>query len=317
MRAVARGIWNANRFEILAMAVTVLVLTGLALYFTVTLRSLQVAPSCLAADATVPVSCNEGKAAAAFLAWGSARNSSDIVGIGMAIVPLIVGVVLGGPLVGREIERGTTQLAWWMSPSRRRWLLERVLLLGLLAVVFVVPLAIASQVLEAAREPAVDPNASLSALGQRGPSLILRGLALFAFSVLFGALTGRVLPALLLAAAVALPLLVVGRPALSLGMADEVVGTNGTIDVRYSLVHDRRWQAPDGALLDDEQALAIAPKTEPDPYVWLSEHYRSVSIGIPRWRYPDLEARGALVFLGITTVALASTIIVVDRRRPI
>lgn len=316
MRSVARTIWRTSRFEIITLAIAIVTFSALALYFTVTLRSLQVAPACLAADATVPASCHASDAEAAFLAWASAHEQSDLVGIGMAVLPLIVGGVLGAPLVGREIERGTTHLAWWVSSSRRRWLIERALVASLIAIALLVPLAILSQVLEAAREPAVDPNASLSALGQRGPSLVFRGLALFACGVLFGAVTGRVLPALLVAAALAVPLLLVGRPALSLGMGDEVVGTNGTIDVRYAIVHDRRWEAPDGSLLDDEQALLQAPSSGSDPYVWLAEHYRSVSIGIPRWRYPDLEARGAVVFLGVTIIALTSSLVVVDRRRP-
>lgn len=235
----------------------------------------------------------------------------------MAVVPLLIGAVLGAPLVGREVERGTTQLVWWMSPSRRRWLAERVLVAGAVACLLLVPLAITSHLLQAAREPAVDPTASLLAVGQRGPSLVFRGVALFASGVLFGALTGRVLPALLLAAALSVPLLLVGRPALSLGMPDEVVGTNGTIDVCHAIVHDRRWQTPDGRLPDDEQALQTAPASETDAYTWLNEHYRSVSIGVPRWRYIDFEVRAAVVFLGVSGLALFAAGWVVDRRRPL
>jgi hypothetical protein len=42
------------------------------------------------------------------------------------IFPFITGLILGGPLVAREIDRGTARLAWSLSPSRLRWYVHRV-----------------------------------------------------------------------------------------------------------------------------------------------------------------------------------------------
>ena len=42
------------------------------------------------------------------------------------VVPCLLGVFWGGPLVARELETGTSQLAWMQSVTRRRWLTVKV-----------------------------------------------------------------------------------------------------------------------------------------------------------------------------------------------
>jgi hypothetical protein len=42
------------------------------------------------------------------------------------VVPCLMGVFWGGPLVARELESGTNQLAWTQGISRRRWLAAKV-----------------------------------------------------------------------------------------------------------------------------------------------------------------------------------------------
>ena len=44
--------------------------------------------------------------------------------------PSVPSVAEGWPLVAAEIESRTASLAWWLEPSRRRWLLRRVLVIG-------------------------------------------------------------------------------------------------------------------------------------------------------------------------------------------
>lgn len=40
----------------------------------------------------------------------------------LAVLPLLAGLFFGAPLIAREAESGTLQLAWTQSVSRRRWL---------------------------------------------------------------------------------------------------------------------------------------------------------------------------------------------------
>jgi hypothetical protein len=42
------------------------------------------------------------------------------------VVPCLLGVFWGGPLVARELETGTSQFAWMQSITRRRWLTVKV-----------------------------------------------------------------------------------------------------------------------------------------------------------------------------------------------
>lgn len=52
-----------------------------------------------------------------------------LIGISL-LLPALVGVFWGAPLVSREIESGTYRLAWTQSVSRRRWLAVKLALLG-------------------------------------------------------------------------------------------------------------------------------------------------------------------------------------------
>jgi hypothetical protein len=42
------------------------------------------------------------------------------------LLPLLVGLFWGAPLVARELERGTNELVWTQSVSRRRWITVKV-----------------------------------------------------------------------------------------------------------------------------------------------------------------------------------------------
>jgi ABC-2 family transporter protein len=52
-------------------------------------------------------------------------------GRGLVILPALVGLFVGAPLLARELEHGTYRLAWTQSVTRRRWLVAKTALLGL------------------------------------------------------------------------------------------------------------------------------------------------------------------------------------------
>jgi hypothetical protein len=53
----------------------------------------------------------------------------------VVVVPGLVGLFWGAPLVARELEEGTFRVVWTQSVTRRRWLLTRLAVLGLVATV--------------------------------------------------------------------------------------------------------------------------------------------------------------------------------------
>jgi hypothetical protein len=50
------------------------------------------------------------------------------------VVPGLVGIFWGAPLVARELEAGTFRLAWTQSVTRQRWLVVKLLLVGISSV---------------------------------------------------------------------------------------------------------------------------------------------------------------------------------------
>ena len=119
-----------------------------------------------------------------------------------AIGSMALSVILGVPIVSREIEHGTAPIAWALTTSRLRWLLWRVAIIGGCLVAVLAVGAVASTILAASLLPDSNAGADFSWYGQRGSLLIVRGLLGFAIGVLAGAFVGRQLPALLLTLAV-------------------------------------------------------------------------------------------------------------------
>jgi hypothetical protein len=50
---------------------------------------------------------------------------------GLVVLPVLVGVFVGAPLLARELEHGTYRLAWTQSLTRRQWLLAKTTLIAL------------------------------------------------------------------------------------------------------------------------------------------------------------------------------------------
>ncbi|MEV4509187.1 ABC transporter permease [Dactylosporangium sp. NPDC049525] len=125
--------WRQTRAQLwaaaglLAALAAVLLLTGARLSDLYTSSGLG---TCVAAG-----DC--GRAQAAFAAGIQADDVRPFLyfaGIALAyVVPAVIGMFWGAPLVARELEAGTLRLAWTQSVTRLRWLLVRLGLTGLAA----------------------------------------------------------------------------------------------------------------------------------------------------------------------------------------
>ena len=56
------------------------------------------------------------------------RGVGMIIDVPLAVIPGLVGVVVGAPLLGRELERGTWRLAWSQTVPRTRWLVTKLVM---------------------------------------------------------------------------------------------------------------------------------------------------------------------------------------------
>ena len=208
------GSWLAlslrlHRWEVLASAAGTALLTGLMLWMAWQLRLLAASePGC--PDPTAYVAgcekfvqrfseLGDWGRQLLFLSWGA---------------PFGMGLVLGVPLVSREIEQRTAGMAWSLSRSRAWWLARRVAFLVLVLIGLLGVLAIVSELLTAAVLPTLQLDSDFTWYGRRGWLIVARGLASLGIGVLLGAAIGRLLPGMLIAGFASVLVFV----SLSLGM---------------------------------------------------------------------------------------------------
>lgn len=171
------------------------------------------------------------------------------------VLPGLIGVFWGAPLLSRELEAGTHRLAWHQSVSRVRWMSVKLVLVGLATA------AVTATVLWSVDRWSQPVDAAL-ALEPRMPwalTFAARGVvpvayALFAvvLGVVVGMLLGRSLPAMVVTLAVfgalqvAVPMFV--RPHLAPVVTDTVVVTERNLE-QLSAGEDGRF-AVSGRSLD-------------------------------------------------------------------
>ena len=316
MRTAARLTFRLYRFELLAILAYGLILSGLGLLVAYRLGSVYPGVECIRLWQGAPAVAGCESTVDFF-----DRNEAEAGRImaAMWLLPLVAGVLAGSVLVAREVEHRTTQFAWSVGTSRRRWFVDRVVPVFVVAVGAVVLAAVAGEVVEAARAPWIDPLVSSQDYGLRGPTVVALAVAAFGISVFVGALIGRMLPALILAAVLVVgvrsvvgQMLPFGEPVviLSDSIFSEIAATDSP------LVTGGAWQASDGRLLSWEEAYALAPAGTDDPSSWLSEHGKDVALGVPGRDIWRVELRESAILVVIGLVGLVGAALVVDRRRP-
>jgi hypothetical protein len=223
--------------------------------------------------------------------------------------------MVGGPLVARELERGTSRLAWSLAPSRVRWFVAR--LLPALVVVFGLAFVAGAALdrLTAAVEPWTDVANGFTNFGFRGVVLAARATFVFAIGVSAGAMLGRVLPTLLVTAVVAYVGLAGGSYVHGRILATEAVVADGEIGNPGDLYVDQRFRLPDGRLVDWREMEALYPYPE-DGTAWAGEGLPIVAFVVPGERYRQVELREVGALGGGSVVALGLAALAVRRRRP-
>lgn len=320
----ARLSFRLQRLEILLMGAAVLVASGLMLWWAYELYGIATAyPDCDYFDPAF--ACR-----AAGQRFGETFSTAEIIIRNTWVAGFAVGLVLGVPLVAREIDHGTAQLAWTLSRSRTRWLLGRVAFGALVALLLSVLLAMTTEVLATAMLPNINMSQDFNLHGNRGPLIVGRAMLGLGAGVLVGALLGRQLPALLLglivlgglygASAFVLPLWYHGEAEVA--SMDEYLGGPLWIESGIELTSGERltyaeiygggeapfetYQTEDGTYY---ASLADA-EAERNP---LGRDYILI---IPGERYNEIVARETAVFTGAGVLLLGGAAAVTRRRRP-
>ncbi|MFC1408591.1 transporter [Streptacidiphilus sp. N1-12] len=179
-----------------ALTVAGLGLGALALWTLRTVHSLDGARAGLAsAGCTIrsaPVEC-----ALAHERVDSALQSVQQLQLALVAVPLLVGALLGAPLVAREFEQGTYRLVWTQSVSRQRWLTGQLCATGGAVALIGAACAALGTLLRQAATPALSfGSKGFEALPYNafGPVLAVATVLAFAVGVLCGLGWRRTVP---------------------------------------------------------------------------------------------------------------------------
>lgn len=237
------------------------------------------------------------------------------------LTPFALGLFLGAPVVAREIEGRTAGIAWTLSRSRTRWLIQRVLPLAVVAIILSAAVGIGSELVTRA-----NPYAELSAnpgfydYTARGVLLPLRALVVLLLAVTVGAMVPRQLPALLLAVALTAALFI----GLTIGMDTWMTAQAQPIPIGDELTFGNGPRIFDVAYREDATGKIITmndfynqhgdvalPDGEENP-----PGFTQVAIGIPGDQYWTWAGRESAAYGALAVASGGLAAFVVRRRRP-
>lgn len=302
-----------HRFEVYAFGLTLVVLSIAAFAVATYIDSLKPGRECFPELTEPTAACR----AALEKYWGAQQSLGTLLGTPTLIVTSVIGLFLGVPIVGRELERGTTRLAWSLAPSRWRWYLSRVLPMAVVVLVASFVAGVAMDRFFAASTPNQDLTQSFAGYGARGSLLAARAMFLFGVAVVVGAVLGRALPALIVAGLLSGVAIAAGenfyQSVLLRGEAVPIAMAGYRYDTDQPLYFDARWQLEDGTLVGYEyfgdQGVPYDENTgEPK--------YPEFQLVIPGTEYRWVEAREAAALVGASVVAILVAGVIVQRRRP-
>ena len=319
--------FRQQRWELLLIVLGMAIVAAIMLWFPIQLaETIAANPTCLPPDMEL------GPAAgcqAAVEDYYSIQSFADQFLLLSFAAPFGMGVLLGAPLVAREIEGGTAQLAWTLAGSRAGWLLRRIAFAAVVVAVLLGVLAVTSEILATALVPDRDLAHDFQWEGRRGWLIVARGMGALGLGLLVGAMIGRVLPAILASA------IVIGLAFTGLGVLhEELLRGEAVIWDQYSgdLAPGSKYIAdgirtPDGTVYtrDEADALGLEGNYMDErgrQYASEADMLAGRTIGtdiafiIPGSRYPEVTVREGAVAGAVGLAALGLATLVVQRRRP-
>jgi len=237
----------------------------------------------------------------------------------LVVLPALLGLFVGAPLLARELEHGTHQLAWTQGLTRRRWLLSKASLLGVASLLGACALAGLAMWW---RQPfdAFEGRISPRAFDIEG--IVVPAYALFALAVgiLAGLLLRRTVAAMtataIVFAGVRLGIERLLRPHYLTPLR---VSAEGTIPSSYPstwVLHDRLVDASGSPITAGREDLAIlhAQQARLEPHAYLSSlgWHRIVELqpGSRFWPFQGIEAG---IFVALALLLLVATVWLVRR----
>lgn len=240
-------VWRQHRWDVASSAGVLVVLAGAMLVMTALSTSLLTEISRVCATTSPDCGTLRMDYQGSFGAWSTFIELAGIV------VPALVGVFVGAPLIARELELGTHLLVWAQGITRRRWFVSKLSMIAFGTLLGAAALGAVYQIWLAPQGSITDLWYSFDV---EPPVLI--GYSLFALmlGIAFGTLIQRSIPAmaatLVAFAAVRTVIEVIARPIylppLSWDVGTNLPGDNlfvGTqqqhVDLAGHPISDSRW----------------------------------------------------------------------------
>ena len=184
--------WRQHRWQLLAAASVLLVIGAFLLVTGVAMASTFKDSGLAACLTATPSGCS-----ALAASWSSQYTSYQFVIPLFLLLPALIGVFWGGPLISRDVEQGTHRMVWMQSVSRARWLTVKFVSM---AVVVIVGSALFTVALEWWSSPLVaasnDSRFNLGIFDLLGMVPVAYSIFAFALGVAAGAVIRKTVPAM-------------------------------------------------------------------------------------------------------------------------
>lgn len=319
----ARLTLKVQRFETLVAVAAALVLAVATLVVFSRLREVGVSETCL--ETWIAGGLNDPTCSASVQRWATINEGeAGMVMAAMAVLPPAFGLLVGVPLVGRELETRAAAMGWALSGSRQTWLAMRFVPAALLTIAIVGIPAVTASILVTERTGYGVWSSTFGDASLFGLPVVARAILALSIGLLAGAVLARTLPAFIVGAVVVTGiafLISVAQsgyvplprsiPGMSIGQGPALERTiKDNPDILLRLVGD------DGRLVTPDEALALVPPAASDRWSWIAERYQLVSLGVSPRRTGEWQIveSGAVVVAAVATIAAAAA--VVERRRP-
>ncbi|HKB29457.1 MAG TPA: ABC transporter permease subunit [Streptosporangiaceae bacterium] len=319
--------WVTWRQHRVALAGAAILLGGLSLYLLIAGLKARAAMTSLGLNACHPVTVARcATQLQIFQNEGYYSPAPTISGL-LQVVPVLIGVFAGAPLLARELETGTFRFSWTQGCGRTRWAIGK---LALLAAALTAAAAAFSLLFSWYYQPffaqRLDGVLAPQLFDLRGVAFAAWTLAAFAIGVFAGVVIRRVVPALAAGLAVWTGLDL--ATALFLRGHYQAPVTTPTFPLRVGdsipWVLRSWWTGPDGHVMSSraifgvlgQMKTAVGPRGSNGAAVrWLAQrHYIQWTTYQPESRFWHFQLIEGGWLLALSLVLFAATVWLVRRR---
>jgi hypothetical protein len=250
----------------------------------------------------------------------------------LLLLPGLIGVFVGAPLLARELESGTFRFAWTQARSRVQWIVVKLVLLAVVLTALTLTFSAVFTWWYGPFDAITGRMAANGAYEVSGIVFAARTLFAFILGALLGLLIRRTVPAMAATVATWIAVVVpsitwlrplIRQPITTIGHPGKGAIASSHIPFNANVIHTWIQNAAGQHVNFDllqQQIVATSHGTPPPPDqfdAWLTQHHYSQWVSYQPnnwfWHYQTIEAAGYTVL----AILLAVAAVLILRRRAI